>query len=403
MLFQAERHEALHAAAWDASRAHEALGDMARDIEQHRHPDGHWPVHPLDDEGDTPRQGFKSLYLGSAGVLWALWHLQREGAVQLGLDPVAGMQQADAGYRADPDTGVVVPSYYLGEAGILLLLWRMTGSGAVEDRLHAVVQANLPNPTNEALWAAPGTMLAAWHLWEASGEARWRELFLGNVDQLWRTWHFDAQAKCHLWTQDMYGKVTQYLGAGHGFVGNVFPLLKGAALLDAARRDQLHERCLVTLQATACREGEAVNWPPGLFAPRPGAPSFLMQWCHGAPGVVTALADFPTRHSAEMDALLIGAGHAVWNAGPLAKGYGLCHGTAGNGYAFLALYRRTGDPLWLQRARAFAMHAVAQRDRMRRVHGQGRYSLWTGDAGLAVYLWQCIRGTAGMPALDFLQ
>ena len=56
----------------------------------------------------------------------------------------------------------------------------------------------------------------------------------------------------------------------------------------------------------------------------------------------------------------------MWEAGPLAKGYGLCHGTAGNGYAFLALHRRTGDARWLERARAFAMHAIGQQAAMRR-------------------------------------
>lgn len=129
----------------------------------------------------------------------------------------------------------------------------------------------------------------------------------------------------------------------------------------------------------------------------------LMQWCHGAPGVVTALTDFPSHWSSAMDAMLVGAGDAIWKAGPLTKGYGLCHGTAGNGYAFLKLYRRTGEPVWLERARRFAMHSLAQRDRMRQQYGQGRFTLWTGDAGLAVYLWHCLDGEAGLPALDILQ
>jgi hypothetical protein len=33
---------------------------------------------------------------------------------------------------------------------------------------------------------------------------------------------------------------------------------------------------------------------------------------------------------------------------------------AGNGYAFLELYRRTKDPMWFERARAFAMTATAR-------------------------------------------
>jgi len=168
MLFEPDRHEALCDIAWDASRTREAIRSIVRDIEQSQLAEGHWPTHPLDDDGDKPRAGYKSVYLGSAGVLWALWYLQREGAVELGSDPKEGMQRADAAYQADPDTGEVVPSYYLGEVGILLLLWRLTGSAIAADRLHASVRSNIPNPTNEALWAAPGTMVAAWHLWEAT-------------------------------------------------------------------------------------------------------------------------------------------------------------------------------------------------------------------------------------------
>jgi hypothetical protein len=400
MLFEPDRHEALDTRAWDADAARRAIRDIVADIESRRSAGGAWPAHPLDADGDSPRTGFKSLYLGSAGVLWSLAYLQRAGAVELSVDPEAGLRRAHAGYLDDPDTGAVVPSYFLGEAGILLALWRLGRSGEIADRLHAVVEANVGNPTNEALWAAPGTMLAAWHVWEATGDSRWRELFLANVEQVWRTWAYDDRAQCHLWTQDLYGQVVQYLGAGHGFAGNAYPLLKGAVLLDAERREALYDRCEVTLSALAQSEGDAVNWPPGTFQPRPGRPRMLVQWCHGAPGIVTALADFPSGRSAATDAMLLGAGHLVWKAGPLAKGYGLCHGTAGNGYAFLKLYRRFGDSLWLERARSFAMHALLQRERVRREHGRGRYTLWTGDAGLAVYLWHCVEGIAELPALD---
>lgn len=353
--------------------------------------------------GDVPRGGFKSLYLGSAGVLWALWMLQRAGAVTLRSDPAADIEAVHAAYLAAPDTGEPVPSYFLGEVGILLAWWRLTGSAVAADRLFEAVRANIPNPTNESLWAAPGTMVAAWHLWQATGQPRWRELFLANVDQLWRTWHWDEAARCHLWTQDLYGKVVQYLGAGHGFAGNVYPLLKGASLLDPGRRDTLYERCAATLQTLAQRDGDAVNWPPGTSAPRPGGTRVLMQWCHGAPGVITATVDLPVGQQPALDALLRDAGQAVWRAGPLVKGYGLCHGTAGNGYAFLALHRRTGEAPWLDRARAFAMHALVQRARLRQATGCGRHTLWTGDAGLAVYLWHCLQGQGALPGLDLLQ
>lgn len=40
----------------------------------------------------------------------------------------------------------------------------------------------------------------------------------------------------------------------------------------------------------------------------------------------------------------------IWQYGLLKKGYGLCHGAAGNAYAFLALYNLTQDAKYLYRA-----------------------------------------------------
>jgi hypothetical protein len=90
----------------------------------------------------------------------------------------------------------------------------------------------------------------------------------------------------------------------------------------------------------------------------------------------------------------------TWQAGPLVKGAGLCHGTAGNGIAFLALFEMTGDELWLLRARAFAMHALAQVELQGRENGRPWFGLWTGDLGTAIFAWQCIDGNAALPALS---
>jgi hypothetical protein len=391
MLRDPARHEALTALPWHEGQAHEALRRIARETERAHLGAGRWPPHPNDIDGDTPPDGaFKSLYLGGAGVWWALYTLQRAGAIDTSLDLAAGIEATAAAHALAPDTGEPTPSYFLGDVGVQLVRWRITGSAAAADAVHRAVEANIPNVTNEALWGAPGTMLAAWHLWQATGEARWRTLFDANVAQLWRTWQWDEAAQCHLWTQQMYGRVTQYLGAGHGFAGNVFALL-----LPGGASDELVARCEAVLQRYATEEDGAVNWPP-----LPGSAKLLMQWCHGAPGVVTALAPLPPGRSAVVDRLLLAAGEAVWQAGPLNKGPGLCHGTAGNGYSFLKLHRRTGQPLWLQRARAFAMHAIGQCEQARLQHGQGRHSLWTGDLGVALYLWHCLRAGDAVPALD---
>jgi hypothetical protein len=101
-------------------------------------------------------------------------------------------------------------------------------------------------------------------------------------------------------------------------------------------------------------------------------------------------------------ALLSAGGELTWRAGPLAKGAGLCHGTAGNGAALLAMFERLGDERWLARARRFGVHALEQVEAARERHGFGRHSLWTGDIGVALYLQQCIDGRSGMPSLDLL-
>jgi lanthionine synthetase-like protein len=398
VLFEPSRHEPLLESQWDASRARDTVRAIMQDTEQTLGSGIVWPAHPLDELGE-PNSG-KTFYLGASGTLWAMWYLEQQGAVELRVKPSDLIGRVYESYLAEPDTGEVVPSYYLGEVGILLVHWRMTRSSDAADRLFAAIKRNIPNPTNEALWAAPGTMVAAWHMFKWTANLRWRDLFVLNVDHLWRTWLPSENAACHLWTQDLYGSIVQLLGAAHGFAGNVYPLLRGAALLSVEQRETLHERCVETLDATAVLEGDATNWPPSVGAPRPDRTKLLVQWCHGAPGIVTGLADFPRERSTHMNAMLLKAGNTIWNAGPLAKGHGLCHGTAGNGYAFLKLFHRTGDQIWLERARSFAMHAVMQAERMREQHGRGRYTLWTGDPGLAIYLWHCMNGTSEVPGLD---
>ena len=78
------------------------------------------------------------------------------------------------------------------------------------------------------------------------------------------------------------------------------------------------------------------------------------------------------------------------------KGPGICHGTAGNGYAFLKTFERTGDEEWLLRARRFAMHALEQVER----RGRGRYSLWTGDLGVALFAADCLEARTEYPVLE---
>jgi len=401
MLYEPSRHEILTGNPWDEERARQCIDSIVADAERALADGITWPSHPLDVPYDPPER-HKSLYLGSAGVLWAMWRLAERGFARLHVDPAGLLERTYDEYLANPDMHEVVPSYFLGEAGVLVVAFRMTRERRYADRLRAVIEKNIGNTTNEALWGAPGTMVAALHMLDWTADGAWRDLVLANVEDLWSSWHPGPHVPCYLWTQDLYGNVVQLIGAGHGFAGNAYPLLRAAPQLAPDRREALYARCVEALRVTGHFEQGVANWPQGVGAPRPGRTQMLVQWCHGAPGIVTSLAPFPASLSADLEEMLVEAGSTIWEAGPLAKGFGLCHGTAGNGLAFLALYQRTGAPNWLDRARRFAMHAVGQYEAMRERHGRGRYTLWTGDAGLALYLAQCIEGKAGVPSLDYL-
>jgi len=178
-------------------------------------------------------------------------------------------------------------------------------------------------------------------------------------------------------------------------------MIRGRELVPPDRLDEMFSRIYQTMQATALHEGRYANWPNNVGPTTRATPlPLFVQHCNGAPGVVNCIADFPKDPRWPIDALLQSAGELVWDAGPPIKLPCLCHGAAGSGYAFLKLYARTGDDRWIARARKFAMHAIERSDRALAKYGQRKYSLWTGDLGLAIYLWDCIRATAKFPTLD---
>jgi hypothetical protein len=57
--------------------------------------------------------------------------------------------------------------------------------------------------------------------------------------------------------------------------------------------------------------------------------------------------------------------------------------------------RADGDERWLERARRFAVHVLEQVET-----GPGRFSLFTGDLGVALFAADCVAGTASYPIVD---
>jgi hypothetical protein len=404
MLFDPQRHETLANVAWDETAARAWIAHYADDAQHTFSREQRWPTHPRDagnDIGDTP---CPMLYFGAAGVIWALDHLARAGAIAppaefapvvAELEPRNTALTAPWGYGTD--------GLLMGNSGIRLLHYRMAVDRgetdiavAVTDALAAGIAANSGHPSLELLWGSPATMHVALTMHEWTGETRWADLFRADAEALWREFLPADEPSCRLWTQDLWGRKQKMTGAGHGFAGNASALIRGRALLPEDTWAQWADAIIETAHATALRDGPLANWIPEV-PPAHTPPKMLVQWCHGAPGMVTSLAALP---DSRLDELLAAAAEMTWVAGPLEKGAGLCHGTAGNGYALLKLFKRSGDPRWLEQARAFAMHAMAQCDRLAVHHGQRRHSLWTGDPGVACYVWSCIVGDDALPNLD---
>ena len=363
-LWRASEHEPLAGEKWGQERAEQAIAAIVGDAEAAF--DGErWPFHPADEPDDSPN----GIYLGVAGMAWALDEL---GSTGWG-DAVLGAIER---YRREPDGGAeraYAPSYLGGECGIALVGYRLTGDAGLADRLHELVLANLDDEWKEMLWGASGSLLAAEAMLAWTADERWEAAWDALADNL-----ESARDDDGLWTQTRLGGRRHY-GVGHGYAGNQLAL--------AHRRKVDVDAVLSRL---ALRDGPLANWPPGEEAP---PEQIRVQWCHGAPGIVAGLG-----HVMDEELALAG-GELTWRAGPLAKGSSLCHGTAGNAYAFLVLHHRTGDELWLDRACAFAMHAIAQVERGRAELGRGRYSLFTGDIGVALFLRHLLDGEHRFPAL----
>jgi hypothetical protein len=369
VLWRADQHEELTSRAWDERLARDAIDSIVSDA-QAAERGGFWPGHPADDVSEHER--ICSLYLGSAGMIWALTTLG--GSIDGSAAVTAALEQ----YRTRQDflsEGIAhAPSLWMGETGVLVVAAKVGSPAADPERLRDLVRQNREHPTWELMWGSPGTMLAA----RACGlSIEWDE----SARMLWARW----DERSELWTQNMYGSAKEYLGPVHGFAGNVH------ALRGYVDDDVLRVRVTRLLERTARHQDGLVNWPPSMTETDANV---RVQWCHGAPGIISTLGDLIP------ESLLLGGGELIWRAGPLRKGPGLCHGTAGNGFAFLKIHELTGDERWLDRARCFAVHSIEQVERQRSEVGRGRYTLWTGDVGTALYLQACLNGRSAFPTVD---
>jgi len=394
MLYRPDAFEPLTESAWDEARVRDAVRSIVVDVDAGmRGPRLMWRANPWDSWNAT--SPMKNLYVGGAGVLWGLEELRGRGLAETTLDLAELARQNLALFRERP-AYLKLPAFkppeprdsalFLGEAGILLVTWRLAPADDIADALYKRVRDNAENEAEEIFWGAPGSLIAARAMYEWTNDERWRDVWNQTADALLARRDEDG-----LWTQRLYGQVYTSLTPPHGVTGNVQALLP---LLDDRRAEELTRTTAAVLARSAHSEDGLANWPP---RPRPDLPGpdgqIRLQWCAGAPGIVIAAACYLDEE------LLLAGAELTWQAGPHGddKGPNICHGTAGNGYTFLKTFQRTGDELWLERARRFAMHALEQVERM-----TSRYSLFTGGIGVAIYAADCIDARTQYPIIEYV-
>lgn len=176
---------------------------------------------------------------------------------------------------------------------------------------------------------------------------------------------------------------TRYWGAAHGLAGIL------QVLLHFPLSEEDSEDVKGTLRyMRSNRFPHSGNYPSFEGNPR----DKLVQWSHGATGVAITLckASQVFSRDREFRDAAIEAGEVVWKNG-LVKKVGLSDGVAGNAYAFLSLYRLTGEPVYEERAKAFASFLY---------HNAGKL-VTVGHAGTTEHAYSLFQGLAGTACLLF--
>jgi len=130
----------------------------------------------------------------------------------------------------------------------------------------------------------------------------------------------------------------EYLGAAHGYTGIFYMLLQAQFLCPGVLKPANEELIISCLDSLLKQRFPSGNLPSSIGNDN----DKLTHWCHGAPGAIHlyALAYKLYKKPAYLSACR-GFADAIWTRGLLKKGYGLCHGVAGNGYALLCMFQLT--------------------------------------------------------------
>jgi serine/threonine-protein kinase len=188
----------------------------------------------------------------------------------------------------------------------------------------------------------------------------------------------------------------EYLGMAHGLAGLIYASLRWSQ----ARKDEpnplIRER-LRQLARYAAFTRRGARWP---VQAKPSSMS-LPGWCNGSSGYAHL---WTLAHRVYQDSryLVLAEKSAIDAFEGVGGGHGLCCGFAGQAYAQLALFKHTGQLVWLDQAKILAEKAAGMANHLQRQNAEGLpFSLYKGDLGVAVLISDLEKPeTAAMPFFE---
>jgi serine/threonine-protein kinase len=215
-----------------------------------------------------------------------------------------------------------------------------------------------------------GVLLGAAFLHEADPSPKPTIERFGNRAAQWLTRRLAAAGS------PSSSKEISALGVAHGWAGGLYALLRWSV---ATRRpvDDTVVGWLNELASMGTRSGRGASWPR--FRTQSDY-SLQATWCNGDTGFVFLW--LLASETLNDERFLIMAEDAGWNVADRGceRTADLCCGSAGRAYGLLALYRRTGDEVWLRRAKQFTDHAVRESD----PDSEEAHRLYKGGLGVAL-------------------
>lgn len=407
-LFDPNRHFKVTEVKWDSAKARNYLENIFCSTEASFRGEDFWKTHPNDNHMADENGPLFDLYMGAAGIIWGQKHLADQGYGEIEhkyfnfIDLAREAHHKNLSKKFEKYDWNNIDEYklglLLGDVGFLLAKLKFKPENELLQILLALAKKNNTNSILEYMWGSPGTITPLIRYKHYFDPQILRETVYEAIHFLHRKLVDSQEINCKIWKQNLYGTSENILGAVHGFAGNAFMLLKA---FDFVSDKNYWSKLIRDLaKKSAITTGDFANWKISVDGSRPSGNDLLVQFCHGAPGIISCLSELIDGSDPEFDDLMVKGGNLVFEAGPLAKGSNLCHGTAGNGFAFLKLFTATKEKIWLDRARTFAMFAIQQSEEEYQKVGHLRFSLWTGDTGLAIFLSACLNANSDIPTMD---